>query len=140
MSYDFRKEVDHIGYISNQIVVNNKLPTIKQVLAVLFYNLKRLSNSLRDSANLAIDECLVFWKKARVPTKEHKKCVIKLESEYERWRKITRNATRRTETQIRNEQAYEESLDKLFDIASANALEVMVDEYDKEFLIWQRGN
>ena len=140
MAYNLREKVNLIGYCTNQIVATNNLPTIKQVLAVLFYNLRRVSKSLRDSAKLTIEECLIIWKKARIPTKEDKKCFIKLEAEYEKWRKIQKNASRRSDTQRKNEQAYEESINKLFDIAGADALKKIIDESDKQFLLDQRGN
>ena len=43
-------------------------------------------------------------------------------------------------TQRKNEQAYEESINKLFDIAGADALKKIIDESDKQFLLDQRGN
>ncbi|XP_031785924.1 uncharacterized protein LOC107981363 isoform X1 [Nasonia vitripennis] len=139
MAYNLRERVNHIGYCTNQIVATNNLSTIKQVLAALFYNLRRVSKSVRESAKLTIEECIIIWKKARIPTQENKKCVIKLEAEYERWRKIQRNASRRSDTQIKNEQTYKESINKLFDIACADALKKMEDESDKQFLLDQRG-
>ena len=60
MAYNLREKVNLIGYCTNQIVATNNLPTIKQVLAVLFYNLRRVSKSLRDSAKLTIEECLII--------------------------------------------------------------------------------
>ena len=56
MSYDLPEKVELIGYMSNQIVVQNKLPTIRQVLAELFYNLRRVSKVVSESSKLAIKE------------------------------------------------------------------------------------
>ena len=89
---------------------------------------------------LTIEECLIIWKKARIPTQEDKKCVIKLKAEYERWRKIQKTASRRSDTQRKYEQAYEQSINKLFGIAGADALKKIEDESDKQFLLDQRGN
>lgn len=140
MAYNLREKVEHIGYITNQIVAPNRLPTVRQVLAVLFYNLRRLSNSLDNSAKLTIDECIIFWKKARIPTQEAKKCVSKLKHEYEKWRNIRKHASRTTDTQKKNEATYEKNLNHLFDIAKADALALMEDENDKQFLLRERGN
>lgn len=139
MSYDLRENVDFVGCTSNQIVATYSLPTIKQVLAVLFYNMRRFKNSVEISAKLVVQECLIFWKKARIPTQEVHKCVDKLKLEHSRWRKIKKNASRKSDTQKKNEDAYKESIEKLFDIGKANALEIMEDENDKEFLRSQRG-
>lgn len=100
MSYDLREKVKHLGCIKSQIDVgNNRLPTIKQILAVLFFNLRRLSISLDESVILAVQECIIFWRKARIPTQEFQKCTKKLKSEYDRYRKISKNSFRQTETQ-----------------------------------------
>ena len=58
MSYDTCQNIPLIGFSAYQTVAINKLPTIKQVLAVLFYNMRRLSNSLDSSAKLAIEDVL----------------------------------------------------------------------------------
>lgn len=138
MSYDLREKIDLIGYSTYQIVANNNLPTIRQVLAVLFYNLRKLSNSLDESSKLTIDECLIYWKKNHIPTQEAHKCVAKLKAEYERWRNIRKSASRRSDFQLKKETLYTESLDKLFDIARSDALN-SVDESDRNFLLSQRG-
>ena len=140
MTYDLREKIDHIGFVTSQIVVgSNRLPTIKQMLSVLFFNLRRLSNSVDKSITLAVEECIIFWRKARIPTQEFHKCTKKLRLEYENYRKISKNSSRQTETQKKNEKDYEIRINKLFDIASANALTQMEDDTDKTFLLKERG-
>lgn len=107
MSYDLRVKLEHIGFTSNQIIAPKNFLTLRQVLAVLFYNTRRYSKSVHDSALLTIEECIIFWKEARIPTRELKKYVVKLESEYEKWWKIRKNSSRRSDTQIKNEKDYE---------------------------------
>lgn len=140
MSYNLREKIRFIGYSTNQIVATNNLPTIRQVLAVLLYNLRRVSTTVRDSAKLAIEECRIFWQKARIPVQQEIKCIMKLETEYERLRKIQKNPSRTSDTQKNKEKEYEESIDRLFDIAHASALSLMKDEDDKAFLLHQRGD
>ena len=55
-------------------------------------------------------------------------------------KKNTKNASRRSDTQRKNEQANKESINKLFDIVGADALKKIIDESDKQFLLDQRGN
>lgn len=75
--------------------------------------MRRSKNSLDISAKLVIEECLIFWKKARIPTQEVHQCVEKLKSEYVRWRKIKKNSSRKSDIQKKNEDAYKESIKKV---------------------------
>lgn len=50
-----------------------------------------------------------------------------------------RNFSSISDTQKKNEAAYIETLNKLFDIAKTNALVLMKDEDDKKILQAQRG-
>lgn len=140
MSYNLREKINLIGYCTNQIIATKNLPSIRQVLAVLFYNLRRVSKNLRVSAKLAIEECSIIWKKARIPTQQEYKCIAKLEAAYNRHRNIQKSTSRPSDTQTKKEKEYEESINKLFDIAHANALDKMEDENDKQFLLAQRGD
>jgi len=63
-----RKPVFLVGSMQNQIY-GGKLPSKRDVLSVLFYNMRMVNLNLHESASLVIDECLIFWKKARIPTK-----------------------------------------------------------------------
>lgn len=139
MAYNLREKINFVGYTCNQIIVNNRLPNIKQVLAVLFYNLRRVSKDVDISAKLTIDECLIFWRKARIPTQDYHKCVTKLKLEYSKWRDLGKSHSRVSTTQKKNEAEYTARLDKLFDIAKATALQEMTDEDDKLFLINERS-
>lgn len=51
---------------------------------------------------------------------------------------ICKNKNRRSPGQISRENQFAESLNTLFDIAHADALDIMQDEVDKHFLITQR--
>ncbi|KAF0712490.1 Uncharacterized protein FWK35_00031652, partial [Aphis craccivora] len=62
-----RKQVFLVGIMKNQIT-GGKLPSKRDILRVLFYNMRVVNLSLQESALLVIDECLIYWKKARIPT------------------------------------------------------------------------
>lgn len=138
-SYNLREKVDHIGYITPEIDSVYSLPTIKQTLAVFFYKIRKLSMSVDESAKDTIKQCLDYWKNARMPTQEEHKCIAKLKFEYSRWTKIRKNSSRKSDIQKKNEEAYENSLNLLFDIASANAFEIIDNESDKKFLRHEKG-
>lgn len=89
-------EVYLIGSFSPQII-GNKLPSKKQVLKVLFFNLRIVRLNLQESARLTIQETVVFWNKARIPTQSEKNCVPKLKKLYEDWRSIQKFSSRAVE-------------------------------------------
>jgi adenylate/nucleoside-diphosphate kinase len=62
--------------------------------------------SLRDSARLVIEEVIIFWQKARIPNREVRHCIPKLEAMYNEWRNLQRNASRRIDTQIKKENIF----------------------------------
>uniref|UniRef100_A0A2S2QNU3 Uncharacterized protein n=1 Tax=Sipha flava TaxID=143950 RepID=A0A2S2QNU3_9HEMI len=126
-----------IGTTSHQLV-GCKLPSNKQVLSVLFFNIREVKLSLRESVRLVIDETLIFWQKARIPTREVRNCVPLLEELYNTWRSLQKNSNWRTNTQINNENEFVQCFDELFDIAHADALDIMTINKDKQFLITQR--
>jgi len=98
---NLRKRIYLIGTSSHQLV-GCKLPSNKQVLSVLFFNIREIMLSLSESVRLVIDETLIFWQKARIPTKEFHNCVPQLEELYNSWRSLQKNSSRRTNTQIKN--------------------------------------
>lgn len=131
------KNVYLVGSVSHQIL-GCKLPSNKQVLSVLFYNLREVKLSLAESANLVIRECLIFWEKARIPTRSLLHCQEKLIKLHSHWRNLQRNSRRSSETQRERENEFISDLNNLFDIAHANALDLMKIEEDKIFLQLQR--
>lgn len=64
-----RNHVFLAGAMDYQIT-GSKLPSQKNSLSVLFYNLQIVKLNLHESATLVLDECLIFWKKARIPTQD----------------------------------------------------------------------
>lgn len=123
-----------IGDIDTQIY-GNKLPSQKQVLKVLFFNLRELKLMLLESATLAIKEVIIFWEKARLPTQQFHRAVQKLTDLYEKWRKLQKHAGKLFNKE--KEEAFSRGLLNLFDIGHGNMMD-MIDEKGKEFLLNQR--
>ncbi|GBN46551.1 hypothetical protein AVEN_271313-1 [Araneus ventricosus] len=115
-----------------------KLPSNRQVLSVLFYDLHEVKLSIRESANLVVCECLIFREKARIPTRATADCVEKITKMYNYWRYLQKSACRRSETQEENERNFISDLNNLFDIAYAKALEIIKIEENRKFLLSQR--
>lgn len=132
-----RQQIYLIGAMKNEIT-GSKLPSKKDCLTVLFFNMRFVKLNAHDSSRLVIDECLVFWRKARIPTHDYADCVKKLKKLYDDWKKLDKNKYRKTDTQRNHEHDFEEQLDNLFDIAHANALNMISIEEDVQFLLKQR--
>lgn len=130
---------DHIFLIESSAhqIVGSKLPSNKQVLEVFFFNKSRDSD-VNKCARLVIDEVIIFWQKARIPTHAIWWCVKKVKDLYEKWKSLQKSSTRRTEIQMRRETEFLNTLDDLFDIAASDALTQMKNKEDQDFLIAQR--
>lgn len=132
-----RDKIYLIGHMSHQIT-GTKLPSNGQVLRSLFYNTRQVGKNLREAAALTTKELLLFWEKARIPTKPPQHCISKLEKLHDVWRKLHKNANRPSVTQKQKEDAFKSTLDDLFDVAHQDALASMCEE-DQQFLLLQRG-
>lgn len=134
-------EVFLIGTYSSQIV-GNKLPSKREVLKVLFFNLREVKLKLQVGARLAICETLLFWEKARIPTQSEKNCIPKLKTLYEEWRDLQKyagkNQEKKSARQVEKENKFVAELDDIFDIAAENALTSMTNQEDMQFLRKQR--
>lgn len=140
MSVELRSDKQNIyliGLPSHQIN-GAKLPSNRQVLTVLFYNIREVKLTVSESANLVIRECIIFWEKARIPTKAFPNCVKKLVDLYHVWRELQKNCKKTQVTFKNRENIFVKELDNLFDIAHADAFDRMKIEEDKEFLRKQR--
>lgn len=132
------EKLDLIGRISHQIT-GAKLPSNRQLLQVLFYNIRFVDRQLRGSAKLTISAALIYWQQARIPTRDLFRCVEKLEKLYKTYRNILKTVpSKRSVAQKNTVTAFSDELDDLFDVAAANALEQIRSDEDKQFLILQR--
>lgn len=133
-SLEKKQNIDIIGKTSHQIM-GAKLPSNKQVLQVMFHNMRFVLLDKTQSANLAIDAAIIFWKQARIPTRDHHKCAEKLLKLYEKWMNIQRTVpNKRSNKQKQTAEQFVEILDDLFDIAGAVALQSIRIEEDRAFL------
>lgn len=132
-----RQGVYLVGHHKHQIT-GSKLPSNGDCLQVLFYNMRIVGLNLDCSANLVIDECNIFWKKARIPTQELHKCKLKLKKLYEVWQNLAKSKNKTSEVLTNKRSEFISSMNDLFDISHQNSLAMMTIEEDKQFLIKQR--
>lgn len=131
------KDVYLIGKMALNIM-GAKLPSKHQILKVMFYNWKVVDLSIRDSAQMAVKEAMIFWQKARIPTQRIDNCTTKLVKIHTQWQILQKSIDKTRNTRTPQEKTFIDSLDALFDMASENALTVMTNEEDKTFLQMQR--
>uniref|UniRef100_A0A8D8VV66 Uncharacterized protein n=1 Tax=Cacopsylla melanoneura TaxID=428564 RepID=A0A8D8VV66_9HEMI len=133
-----RDRVFLVGYPAHQIT-GCKLPSNRQVLATLFYHVRvvKLKN-VSDAATMTVREALLFWEKARIPTKHEKDAKTKLEKLHAKWRDVQKRKNRPTESAKNKIKEFANMLDDLFDLAHQDALTLMSSEEDKAFLLKQR--
>ncbi|GBN72951.1 hypothetical protein AVEN_210862-1 [Araneus ventricosus] len=129
-----KKVIFLIREIEHQIT-GSKLPSNGQDLAVLYYNIRELNLTVNERANLAIRECIIFWQKARMPTKSFPDCMRKLVNVYQVWRDLQKNAKKLQDVFKRRQQEF---VSNLFDVVHADALQLMKIEEDRMFLQRQR--
>lgn len=69
-----------------QQIIGAKLPSIGQVLQILFYNIRKVNLNLRENVTLFIKEIFGTIHKSRIPVKKRTDAIKKLESIYQKWR------------------------------------------------------
>lgn len=118
-------------------ITDSKLPSNLQVFYKTFFNIRVVKLSVRDSARLVIREVMVFWEKARIPTRDKEHFVNKVIDLYEEWR-LLQITLEDTVKHKQSEELFTDKFDNLFDIAHADALKFISIDVDKQFLINQR--
>lgn len=131
---DLRQNIFLLGDLDTQIY-GNKLPSKEQVLKVLFFNIRVVKLSTRESARLVVREVQIFWDKARLPTQKESRCVDKVLALHQEWTDLQRHKTRPSNRE--KEERFSAQIKNLFDIAHGDVL-LQVDENRKTFLENQR--
>jgi hypothetical protein len=132
-----REEIFLIGHPKHQLT-GSKLPSKGDCLRVFFYHMRYGKLNVKESARLVLQECALFWIKARIPTQELHKAAKKLTNLYEEWRSLLQTKERSTSHYTNLRASFREGLNDLFDIAIADALSNIKIEEDREFLCQQR--
>lgn len=130
-----KHEIYLIGNVSTQIC-GNKLPSKRQAMEVLFFNLREVKLNLRQSAALVVKEVEIFWQKAQLSTQQNYHCIAKLVKLHTEWRDLQKHKGRPSSAAL--EQTFISDIDNLFDIAHDDIGE-MADEISFQFLQKQRS-
>jgi hypothetical protein len=119
-------------------ITGNKLPSNKQVLSRfidLHINDKR---TIGDSAKMTASELLQFWEKASIPAQKDFNIINKIKKLYNSYISLKKNSKRDSNPQKIKRKQFEKNLNNLFDVAHANALNLITIPEDKLFLLAQR--
>ena len=119
-------------------LIGSKLPSNREVLGVVLHRLKLKKTTLRDVTLAVTPMVAQFWDMARIPMIRKDNIVTKIEKLHREYELLKKGRYRRSEAQISKEKEFEVILDNLFDVAHGNALTVMTNQEDKEFLLAQR--
>jgi len=120
---------------------STKLPSKKEMIA-LFFHYKLLTKlTIRESSHATARDVMLIWEKARIPVRQKKHVVDKIEGAFREWEKLKKNKEnkkKRSEALKGKEDEWKLNLDQLFDIAHADALQMISIQEDKDFLLAQR--
>lgn len=123
----------------NSDLLGAKLPSMQQVLQVLFYKLRVAKINMKQSLQSTIDQVIPFWEKAGIPMIINISCIKKLRKLHDEWAALQRNANAKYEVYRTREGEFRDKIENfLFDIAAPHALLTMKIPKDKEFLMQQR--
>ena len=114
------------------------LPLTSDVLKTFFYHLNSTKKSVPESLKTTVDELIIIWNKARIPTAFHPNVVLKLKTLVQEFKLIKKKKSRLSDSQKSREKSFTDTIGLLFDIAHKDAETMIRIEEDKEFLLDQR--
>lgn len=118
--------------------IGAKLPSKGDCLRVLVFNTREKKMKLNDSIASAVEECEQFWRNARIPTQFSADCRKKLRKLYIKYRTLEKNKSKLGQVHRQREENFQNDLNNLFDIAHKNAVSIIKNPEDFEFLLNQR--
>ena len=122
----------------NDEIRGTKLPSKGQVLSFFLHLYLNNKKTVRDSATIVVNCVTNVWDQAKIPIICKDTVVSKVEKLYKHYQSIKRGKSRRSALQKQKKIEFVAELPNLFDIASTNALAVMENQEDREFLLAQR--
>ena len=122
----------------NEVITVVKLSSLWQVLGFFLYQHLTLKKSKREASAMRINAIQEFWQRARILTRERHHCQSKVEKMFLEWRHMKKNEKRKSKTQMEKEEEFSACFDDVFDVAHADALNMMTIQEDKDFLHAQR--
>ena len=122
----------------DRTITGCRLPTTRQVLLcfLAYHDSKNNKSTIRDAANAAVDAVLPFYERARVPHINSWKMAERIEKLFHSMLPLLKIpiARRTTDTSQKRITEFKENLNTTMKFWPGNALDVMTNESDKQFL------
>ena len=96
--------------------------------------------TIRESEHTTYDELIKIWDQCRIPVKSKRDIIDKIEKLYKQQQELSKSKQLSNLTDMKNQEEYSIKLDRLFDIAHAQANYLIQFEEDRQFLAQQRIN
>ncbi|XP_050543215.1 uncharacterized protein LOC126906598 [Daktulosphaira vitifoliae] len=119
-------------------IVGNRLPSKREVLGYFLYFPNVNKKTISVSASMCATHLIEIWSKTNILIKHTCHIVTRIKKLHTKWMNVNKNKNRISTTQNNDEAAFVESLNYLFDISLANALNSDLSKEEKDFLVTQR--
>ncbi|KAG0720891.1 hypothetical protein GWK47_047526 [Chionoecetes opilio] len=116
-----------------------QLPSAREVPGLVIYKLDVQKKAIRvwaHEVSLVVEEVCA---RARIPLQRIDKVATKIQKLHKEYALIRKNKKCTTSTQVSEQRSLGEKLNDLFDVAHANAMAIMTEAEDEDFLLAQRG-
>ncbi|XP_061636770.1 uncharacterized protein LOC133481415 isoform X3 [Phyllopteryx taeniolatus] len=130
-------EVWLIGQPNPHPMMGKQLPSLKEVLSRFFHLHNQEKKTVKEAANLLMEEVFLFWEKAKISTKEKHHAAKKVTNEYDLWRALGKHKSRKSPTERKKREEFVTRLDLLFDVDMKD-VELTLNMEDRRFLALQR--
>jgi hypothetical protein len=124
------------SYVSE--ILGAKLPSVRQTFGYFLYLHKEQKLTIRDACSGVIQSVADVWAKASIPIRASQHSIKKLERTFCEWTALQKHKNRATKKHKEREAQFVANLENLFDIAHADALNIISNPDDKAFLTSQR--
>lgn len=123
----------------NEKLVGRKLPTVREVMSLFFYQTRLCNSSVKRSVSITIEKVEEKWMHAGIPVLKKKNVIGKLLKIYYTWQNLNKNRKRKNSPAQKKKKAlFIEKSEKLFDIARSN-VDKDLDDDKRTFLKAQRS-
>ena len=115
------------------------MPTNEAVLKCFFFLHKDKGFTIKDRAKHTVQKVLNFSSKVKISTERKDSCQGKVITFFNSYQKLQKSRYKTQTSYKKKDELFVDNLGELFDVAAQNALSLMSNKDDREFLLMQ-GN
>jgi len=124
--------------LPDEDILGAKLPSKRQVLSHFWHRHRSCGKTLGESASLTLTKVKSFWERAHISVKKDCRSKEQILCLYKEWQNLQKNFKTAQTSCRKKEDKFADELDDLFDIAHGDAVKLIKDEEDGQFLLLQR--